>query len=327
MKFGQKVTYGNGLITLGDSFSVPYGLNATSPAHAYTGRLTAHVGGTRTSYAEGGTGTTKAANAASSLIGLRKQLITCMAGFNDIRKDGAVTIPKIKGNTRAAIAAAFSEDSVPASAMRSAGTWSALGSGAGGRALALGGTGRYTNDPNAYLEWDFFGETLVVGGIAATAGAGYKDFNVQVDGGSAVDFICAGQTDENYSLCALVLKDLGYSKHTVRLSPKDSSQWTAIDYVGTIGEPGAKAPMLVGEIPSMTNWTYAGFTLTPAELLAANDAIADVVDEFSWLPVEIVPVNDYYNVANGVSSDGAHPNDTGHWQIFEAFKSRISLWS
>jgi len=325
MDFGSRAVVGAGIYGFGDSFSV--GGGASSQANGFSYLLAAKVGGTFTNLAVSGTRTASAAKAAmGSLPVLRKPIVVMMSGFNDILTLGSVV--SIQANHRALIAASFLKENVPASAMRRSGTWTALGAD-GGRANFIGGTGLYTTDPNAYLEWDFFGETLVVGGYT-TSGTEYKDFNVSIDGGTPTTFSASAMTSETYpatGLNALVLKNLGFGKHTVRLSQKASviGVYMAPDYVGTLAAPGATGSTFIGQIPSMLNWSYAGNTINQAVEDAANAGIASVVAEFSEWPVRLVPVNDFYTPdSTHTAADGEHPTDAGHAQICAAFWSRMS---
>lgn len=320
MDFGARVYSGQGLVSFGDSF--------TSWQGSYVNDLSAHIGGSLNNQAAGGTGTTQATRSAlASLPVNRKAAVSTLAGFNDIGLCGSPSIELIKSNTRSLIAAALLKENAPASALRSSGAWSALGGAYGGRAFAIGGTGMFTIDPAAYLEWDFFGETLVVGAYATNVFLSggpwvYRPVRVSIDGGPYQLLETANiNTTEDYAYVVMVLKNLGYTKHTVRLSVDDPSYYTTVDYVGTLIEPAAARGVLVGGIPTRTDWGSG--LATQAMTDTANAAIESVVSEFSEYPVRYVAVEDYYS---SVGPDGIHPDSAGHDQIFQAFKSRISLW-
>jgi lysophospholipase L1-like esterase len=328
MDFGARALTGYGVTMMGDSFTVHGG--ASDAAHGYATKFSDFVGGTLDNQGVSGTGTiTAAKNALAAMVVNRKRLATVLAGFNDIGRTGVAAYDKIKANHRSIIAAAFLREAVPASAMTATGTWTALGNGLGGKAFALGGTPLYTTDPGAYLEWEFFGETLVVGAYIQEASGSYKDFNVSIDGAAPVVYQSLGLNDETYpssGFNALVFKNLGFGRHTVRVSDKSGAGvYTVVDYVGTLIDPAAAVGLLVGEVPTRTQWTYNGNTINQAITEDASAAIASVVAEFSEWPVRMVPVSDFYTPAD-VGSDGYHPNDAGHKRIFQAFKSQVSLW-
>lgn len=324
MDFGSRIVAGGGLYGFGDSFSVGGGASVQTNGFSYL--LAAKVGGTFTNLAVSGTRTVAAAKASmGSLPVVRKPAVVMMSGFNDILTGGSVA--SIQSNTRALIAASLLKENVPASSLRRAGVWTALGPD-GGRANFIGGTGLYTTDPAAYLEWDFFGETLVVGSYT-TEGTQYRDFSVSIDGGASVPFFASGMTSETYpatGLNALVLQNLGFGKHTVRLSQGAApGTYMTVDYVGTLIEPGASGSTFIGQIPSMLNWSYNGITINQGIEDTANAGIASVVAEFAGWPVRLVPVNDFYTPdAAHTAADGEHPLDPGHVQIMNAFWSRMS---
>lgn len=332
MNFGTKVKVGSSLITFGDS--ITYGSAASDTNHRYANIVNSKIGGTLYNQAVSGTGMANQSRNAFPIIPIKNSaVVSVMAGFNDLLREGAASFNKIESNLRAFITNALLVDAVPASICRSNGTWVSAGSSDGGKAINFGGNGLYTTGGTSnYLEWDFFGETLVVGSWTTTSGANggtYKDFDISIDGGTPVTFFANGATNDAYPATnynTKVLLNLGYGKHTVRVSPKSSGAYTIIDYFGTLSAPGATAPVLVAEIPSMTTWTYNGNTLSPTTLADANTLIASVVSEFSAWPVRLVPTNSFYTPGAGyTSADGQHPSDGGMAQIASAFMSQISL--
>lgn len=329
--FGSRVKVASALVTFGDSITA--GNAASSTGNRYANIVAAKIGGSLNNLAVSGTGMAQQSRAAFPVIPVRNgSVVSVMAGFNDLLRTGSASFNKIETNLRAFIANALLGQAVPASSMRKVGTWTSAGTSDGGKAITLGGNGLYTYDgPSSYLEWDFFGETLVVGSwttIAAASGGTYKDFAISIDGVSFGTFFANGATDDAYpatNFNARVFQNLGFTKHTVRLSPLSAGAYTIVDYVGTLAAPGSVAPVLVAHIPSMTNWTYNGNTLSPATLNDANAMIASVVAEFSgW--VRLVPTNDFYTPGPGfTAADGEHPTDAGMAQIVKAFESQIGL--
>lgn len=329
MSFGTRYLAGAGMYGFGDSFSV--GAGASSPANGFSALLAAHIGGTFTNKAVSGTRTMHAAKAAVATLPVNhREAVVMLSGFNDILTGGSVD--SISANTRAVIAASLLRDNVPGSAMRRYGSWTLYGSSDPGRSNAVGGQAMYTTDTNARLEWDFFGDNLVIGGYT-TVGAQYKDFSVSVDGGPPATFHASGMTSEAYpstGLNALVLRGLGKGKHTVQLYQKSGAPGTymVVDYVGTMASPGSIGSTFIGHIPSMLDWTYNGLTINQAIEDAANAGIAAVVAEFSDYQVFLVPVNDYYTPdSTHTAADGEHPTDAGHAQIFGAFWLRVDQTS
>jgi len=331
MEFGVRVKAGSALITFGDSMTA--GQAASDAAHRYTNILAAKLGGALDNRAVSGTGMAQQSRAAFPAVPLRNgSVVSVMAGFNDLLRTGSASFPKIETNLRALIANALLAQAWPASSCRQTGTWVSAGTVDGGKALALGGTGLYTTGgPATTLDCDFFGETLVVGSwttIAATSGGTYKDFAIAIDGVPVGTFFANGATDDAYpatNFNARVFKNLGFAKHTVTLSPLAAGAYTIVDYVGVLAAPGSVAPVLVAQIPAMTNWTYNGNTLSPTTLADANTLIASVVGEYEgW--ARLVPINDFYTPGPGFTAlDGQHPADGGMAQIAKAFDSQVGI--
>jgi lysophospholipase L1-like esterase len=324
--YGARFTRGATISAYGDSFTA--GAYASDTAHVYVSRLAAYTGATVNNQAVSGTETAEAAKAllATQPV-LRKAPVTVLSGFNDIGRWGTAAFPKIGANTRAMIAAAFLRDVVPASAApRSLGRWIAPGASIGGKSVAVGGTAMYSDDAGAYLEFDIYGPTAVVGAFTQISTGTYADLNVSVDGGAPSVYQSLGLTNMPYPQVgynALVLRNLGVGKHTIRVSAVQSGLHCVIDYVGTLVDPEHAAGMLVGGVPTRTNWTIDGNTINQAITDQASAIIASVVSEFPGYPVRFVPVNDFYNT--GFASDGYHPDDTGHFLIYQAFRSRLNL--
>jgi lysophospholipase L1-like esterase len=328
MGFGAKFPAGLGVLAFGDSFTL--GVGASDQAHWYISRFAAYVGGSVNNKAISGTGTSASAKALlSNSPLLRKQGTTILSGFNDIGATGMASIEKIKSNHRAMLAASFLRDAVPASlAPRSSGVWNTLGSSAGGKSFALGGTPMFSDDVGAYLEFDFYGETLVVGAYTQISTGFYNDLNVSIDDGAPTIYLSLGESDDPYPAVgynANVYRNLGAGKHTVRLSGVSTGKHCVIDYIGTLIDPADAAGVLVGGVPTRTNWTHGEFTTDQATTDAASYAIAGVVAEFPDYPVQYIPIADFYSAAD-VWTDGYHPSDLGHQLIAQAFRSRVNLW-
>lgn len=323
MFFGYQAFIGAGLIAFGDSFTV--GQGATDAPHQYAIRLNSYIGGTLNNQAISGTGTSVAAQKACAILpNNRKSAVSVLAGYNDIGRYGASAYFQISNNLRSIITCSLLKESLPASNLRRFGIWNALGANYGGRAFFLGGTGLYTDDANAYLEWDFYGETLVVGSYA-TSPASYSNVKVSIDGADPQVLQNIGiQSNEAFAYTVLVLKNLGFGKHTVRLFVDDANHHTTIDYVGTLVNPKMAQVILIGEIPIRTLWTYNGVTIDQSIINSANVIIEATINEFSEWPVSLVPTSQFYKTTD-VGPDGLHPNDTGHLHLFEAFKSQLSL--
>jgi hypothetical protein len=326
VQFGTRFISGAPLVAIGDSFT--QGAGASDVTHSYISRLAAYLNSTLVNLSVSGTGTDEGAKALLGHFQInRRYNLTILSGFNDVGSYGISALNKITCNHRAMIAASFLREAHPAStAPRRVGNWTPLGTSIGGVAQTAGGTGMFTDDgPTSYLEFDVFGETIVIGGYTQIATGMYQDFNVSIDGADPIVFDGLGMNIMPYPAVgfnAMVLKNQGFSNHTVRISPI-ADPHTVLDYVGSLIDPAAAVGCLIGSIPTRTNWSEHGFTSNQSTMDAVSAAIAGVVEEFAGWPVSLIPIDDFYH---SVYSDGYHPSDGGHLEIFNAFKSNVSLW-
>lgn len=320
----SKFIAGSGILSFGDSFTV--GSNATSN-YGYAQMLAAYVGGPASNYGAGSSLTTysTAKGFAYLPVGYRRQLVTYMAGLNNIRGGGAAAIPCIEGDLRAFIAASLLATAVPASSLPKTGSWSALASDWGGKSYALGGTAMFTSDINATMRYNFYGDNMVVGAYRTSGVGHYQDFEIEIDGGAPILFSLLGLTNKTATYDAKVISGLGVGRHTAIFRPINSIPHTVIDYVGTLVAPGSQAPVLIGKIPYLLNWAQYNSIATQAIADDANAVIESVAAEFSGYDVQVVEVNDFYDYSTNCSSDGIHPTSAGHTQISNAFKDRIVL--
>jgi len=316
-----------GLIAYGDSLttgSLAVGNNG------YAQQLAPYIGGTSLNYALGSSRSSYSANKALQTLpeGYRRPVVSWMAGLNDIRQTGMLALPKIEGNLRAFLAACFLRDACPASKMKRTGTWTALSAGAGGKASAIGGTGLYCTNTANKLEWTFYGDNVVVGGILVNGGSGtYQDLEISIDGGAWTLFDIFVPPDAEFRYDAKIFTGLGLGIHTVAIRPVTANPYTVVDYVGTLTDPLTQSPVFVSEIPYLLNWAQYNSVATQAICDAANQVINDVVAEFAGYEIEVVKVNDFYDptVAGNCASDGIHPTSQGHGHILDAFKDKITL--
>lgn len=312
----MKIEKNTGIYTLGDSITV--GQSATT-GNSYASKLVAYIGGSLNNQGVSGSGTCEAARRGVTISKTRNYLMTVMSGLNDVRRTGLNSITKIKTNLRAIIHAGLSGNCVSAGHLTRTGSWTVLSSLLGGRGRSLPAGGAIsTTDSSATLSWSFTGTNLIVGSIAS-ANNSFDDLEIIVDGVSHYLQV-SNITDENYSYPSLLIKDLEDTTHNVVIKSKNGTQ-IAVDYVGILAEN--PTPILIAYIPYLTSLTYAGNTITLADIDAVNAEIESIVCEYD--NVGLVRTNDFYNLSTGISSDGIHPNNVGHNQIYEAFISEITL--
>lgn len=271
-------------------------------------------------------------------------LTLAMAGLNDIRLAGsnAKTLEKIQQCYRSLIINQFLKTAVPASdaSVRKDMGWNAnyASSAVGGKAEYLGGKGVSTSTNRISLSWTFTGNNVVIGYTGSDGDAKRKQgsFSVVVDYLNAGyytqngiwDGVSDGTYDNTIGPASIFIGGLSAGTHTVMIVSEEN-EFTAIDYFGTLNYPDQCSPLLIGQIPFMTT---AGYTAnapydkaTEAAIVAANNAIEDVVREFAALgyPVAIVPINKAIQLPDDIDKDNVHWNSNGHEHIFNALQAVI----
>jgi len=317
-----------GLISFGDSFTMGYYSNGNN-SNGYAKQISDHVGGTFANYGLGSSYSTYATKKALEVLpeGYRRPVATWMAGLNDIREQGMPAVNKIGANLRAFLASCFLRDCVPASQLKRVGTWTALANVYGGKAYYCGGTPLYTsNNIDASLTYDFYGDNLVIGAYRTNGTTGYyQDLSISIDGCAPVIFSLFGLTVEQISHDAKIFRGLGAGWHKAVIKPVNALNFTVLDYVGTLVDNGTQSPVFVSKIPYLVNWAQYGSIANQTICDATNTVIESVVTDFCSPDVALIDVNSFYNLTYGVYTDGLHPNQTGHTQIAYGFKANINL--
>ncbi|WP_049732869.1 hypothetical protein [Rhizobium ecuadorense] len=321
------IKYGSGIQAFGNS--IPFGYNASSGA-GYVNRMSAWVGGAVENRAIGSTGVKSIAEQGYTYhpYGSRSKLCIWDGPLNDIRGASAAALDCIKPALDAFLSSAFMGGGRPAShsqVIRS-GTWSALSNAWGGKAFPLSGTPLLTTDPNASLTFSFTGPNISVHAFSTGGVGNYGNLNIEIDGVSTV-FEIQGKAKAADVACAAAKAffGLGAGAHTIKISPVGAGN-TVVDCIGIPYAPNF-APVLVGQIPYITNWTQYGAIGTKADVDAANIIIANAVDEWkaAGFPVECVNTNDFYDAVTGCDTDGIHPTNIGHLNYATGYLSKIRI--
>lgn len=332
---GVKIDYyvGASLKTFGDSFVAQ---------NNFTASLAGMMKSTQTNLGVSGTGASRVALNGYANLPLNggHYNIVAEAAANDLYRNGAAasTLSKIRDCYKAFLAAAFLNTAIPASSASSSGPTGPIGPVGiwGEKAQSLGGTARYAPTNGAFLSWTFSGNSVVVGTFASD-GTVYPlgDINVYIDNVLVETVNFAGDTDGNIGAydsekkqgltpAALVYTGLSAGSHTVKVE-KAGGSYMLIDYFGTLVAPATAPSVFVGEVHKLNAIGYAAQPKrSPTVDAAGTAAIADSVNYFADLgyPTVLVPINDFYNLANGVSSDNEHPNSIGGVQIANAYVSK-----
>lgn len=323
------VKQGAGIQVFGNSIAA--GANADVNA-GYINHLAAFIGGSIDQRAVSGSGVKSITQQGYAFhqYGSRTKLCLWDGPLNDIRRYGMAALPAIRLSLDAFLASAFTGGARPASYPQVVknGPWSTLGDAHGGKAFSFGATPLFTTDAAASMSLTFSGDTLGVHSFATEGGTTYKDLIVNIDGIDHL-FELAGKALPGEQSCgaAKIFRDLGGGSHTVTVRPVEAGAYSVVDCF-TWPTADGFAPVLVGHIPFLANWPQYGSIATQAIAEAANAVIDEVVGEWKadGFPVEVVPINDFYDPARDCDTDGIHPsNKWGHKNYMIAWLSRIGL--
>lgn len=323
------VAKGTGLQVFGNSIAT--GSNAPVGA-GYADRIAAFIGGSVESRAVGGTGVKSITQQgyAHHQYGSRAKLCIWDGPLNDIRRYGMDALPAIPLSLNAFLASAFTSGARPASYSQvvKSGAWYPLGDAHGGKAFSFGATPMYTTDGNASMSLTFTGDTLAVHSFATEGATTYKDLIVNIDGIDHL-FEIAGKALWGEQSCgaAMIFRDLGGGPHTVTVRPSAAGSYSVVDCFTWPTVEGF-APVLVGHIPFLANWSQYGSIATQAIAEAANAVIDAVVAEWAadGFPVEVVRINDFYDPSRDCDIDGIHPKTLAHYFNYPlAYMSKMRL--
>lgn len=332
----------NSLSAFGDS--ITSGSNASDAAHRYINIVATSKGLALTNYGLGGSGVWYMASASQATAFDNTDLLTAMAGYNDIRRNGAAakTLKKIEACFRTLFVRALRnnlQDASGSGAVTRSGTFSGFAAssygGLYGSGSIPGSVASYSQTSGDYWEWAFTGTAFSVQFIASDgAVATYGTCNVIVDGNTVAsidlnnwyDGVSDGVYDNARGPLAYSYHGFTNTSHTVRIQVT-SNNIVAVDLFEKVNAPASSPAILFAEIPYTNSVGYASSPSSGS--IAASDSASNVikllVDEYLALGYNIafVKTNTYYNVYTGISSDNIHPADSGMADIATAFTTAI----
>lgn len=337
LKNKYKAFLTNDVQAFGDSYTV--GQQASPSTESYINKIAAANNCTITNNAVGGVGvwfTCQQHFTTTPSWGTYQSAIW-MAGFNDLRRNGAAasTILKIKGCLRSTIVDQFLKYGTAASAVTNTGTWSNM-TGIGSKSAAsLSGNARQSSTVGNTLTYTSPVSSNVVVGTFNTDGTTYNygRFTVSIDGtvvqtfdpNNRTDGVSDGTYDNGITQEVLVFENLRNSTHTVVITLLDAKP-TVIDYFGVMLSGADCSSIFCSSVPHLTALGYitgTGTNGSDAAFDAADLAIESVVNEFPNYPAIYVPVNNYYIPATDVGADNIHPNNLGYTHLAQAFQAAI----
>lgn len=337
------------LYSFGDSFTNP-GLNASPSSLAYINLLKSVYNMTLTNSGASGRGIWLAASSIQGLSFTRTtSLITVLAGFNDLRRLDASSdvrvLKKIEAGYRSIIFKAISSSAIRSgsSSVTRTGTFTAFAANTvGGLGIAGSIPGANTatfNTGGAAATWQWTA-TGTGFGIQFIANSGdvetYGTCLVKIDGTTVAtinlnnwyDNVSDGTYDNRRGPLALTWHGLTNTTHTIQVVANGDGI-VPVDFFGDLQTTANSAAMIFGGVPYMdaTGYATAPNSGSSATFDLGTTVIKNLVAEYRLLgfPIAFADWNKFYNITTGLSSsDHIHPNNTGHGQGAESFKSVIN---
>lgn len=324
------------LTTYGDS--ITSGLNASVAGNRWANKLATDKSLTLTNSGLSGSGVWYALSQLKSITWDNTKVITVMAGFNDIDRNGdaARTLLKIEACYRSMVIAAIRGTQVAsgsASVTRTGTITTSLALTYGGInsnvAIPASNAASTSSTIGDNWQWTFTGTGFCVQFIASDgAVATYGTVDIYIDGAvvksvdlnSFYDGVSDGVYDNKRGPIAYSFHGLSNTSHTIKVQVT-SAATVILDFFAPLNSIASTPPMIFAEIPYRQGSTYP---------LSARDSgtgvIKTIVDEYRALGynIALAKINTYYNIYNGLSYDSVHPNDTGHAQIESAFLAAIN---
>lgn len=335
--------------TWGDSFTV--GLNSSDPSLSYVGLLASGRNTFVNNKAVSSKGIWNMISVANTQVNAaygpnNKIKTSVLVGFNDVRSGGntAKLQNRILGGYRSFAVNAFKKFQIAAgsgdSSIVRTGTWAGFDARTVGGKYTTGAlSGKFAvssntlNDTIAFT----FTDTNVAVGLIGNSGdiETYGIIDILIDGVVQIstdlntwsDNITVGLYDCRRVPIAFFFTGLSNSTHTITVKITTAGI-TPVDYFAIMDNPQNCKKVLFCEIPYMN---ATGYAQAPANgsIAAADGAsakISQVVTEFAGWPIVYVPINTgpyAFNLTTDVSPDNIHPNDLGHFHIYQSISAML----
>jgi hypothetical protein len=326
--------------------SITYGLNAspiTDSAYAYI--IASKLAQTITNIGVSSTGMVSIAN--RNLINVNPGnhvMETVMGGLNDVRANGPArkTLNKVINGYKSIFAnqymKAYTNAGTGGVNVTRYGSWTNSWN-----AQAEGGkttVGAYTSTTNDSITYTFTDSTVIVGlmgGDGSVASLIGTDIDVYIDGVFNSTINTNNQTDgvtegggfpTNRCAMAFYFGSLTNAAHKIKLVKKSTGGggYMICDYFGHFRRSDSANLMLWFEAPYLKGIGYAGGLASNSVIDTLNSKIDSLITTsfIKWYPTYVVKTNNCYDTTSGTSTDGIHPNNTGHLQIANCGLNRIN---
>ncbi|MHC2481549.1 hypothetical protein [Rhizobium leguminosarum] len=311
--------------------SVTLGVASLNAANYWVNRYAQFVGGAVENRAISGTGLPSMVAQANAYAPYSGRTRTGLVDgpLNDVRQAASACLPSIKPAYDALISTLFSGSfrgaSWPAPVVR-AGVWSNLGTSYGGRSCFFPPNApMQTTDPTASITFQFTGPIVCLHGFASETDD-WLDLDIEIDGvlWGSTDWTFKARPGAGKQAVASVIDGLSAGAHTIKVKAPaagiPSGHKCVIDGIQC---PLIAAPVLLGSVPDIPDWTALGSIGTWADAQDCNAIIEQVANEWAarGYPVGYVTVENI----RAWNADGVHPVDRGHlnWALCYLAGTRI----
>jgi hypothetical protein len=314
--------------------SITLGAAALNAPNYWVNRYAQFVGGSVENRGVSGTGLPSMvaqANAYAPYSG-RTKIGLVDGPLNDVRQAGAAMLPSVKPALDALISSLFSGyfrgAAWPSPVIRT-GTWTNLGASYGGRSCFFPPNApMQTVTPGASITFPFTGPIVCVHGFASEIDD-WMDMDIEIDGApwGSTDWWLKARPGAGKQAVAVVIDGLSAGAHTIKLIAPASIGVGQRCVIDGIQCPIMAAPVLLGSVPNIGNWSALASIGTWADAQACNVIIEQVSVEWQarGYPVGFADLTTFMDPARDYSGDGVHPTDRGHlnWALGYLAATRI----
>lgn len=330
-----EIQLNQGVQTFG--MSITAGALSVNTVNYWVNRFAQYVGGPVENRAVSGSGLPDMAATANAFApyGGRTKTGLIDGPLNDVRQAGAGCLVSVKPALDGMLSNLFSGTwrgaQWGAPLIVKTGVWSSLGASYGGRSTFWSGYApMFTTDPDASISFVFNGEVVAIHGFASETDD-WLDWDIEIDGVAFgnTEWAFAARPGTGKQSVAKIIDGLGSGSHMIKLTPPASGIPAGKRCVlDGFQVPLMAAPVLLGSIPNIANWSAFGAIGTWADAQSCNVIIEQVANEWAarGYPVEFVDLTEFIDPSRDFAGgDGVHPPDRGHLNWALGYLSSVRI--
>ena len=339
----------NRVIEMGDSIMVSN--NASPASNSYRARLASTYTWTEVNLSLGGSGTWNEISSfhQATVAPRATTVIIESAGLNDIRNShDQKTFNKIESCLHSILKRCFQKSGVAAGSgsVTRSGSFTVFDAAVhGGKYDSAGGIGGnsacFNTTANATWTYAFTGVAISVTFSASDPTINRGVAEIRIDGVlvdtvddlmQRFDGVSDGVNDNKRGPHTVTYFGLTNAAHSIEVKALTGSPSVVVDEFSVLDENIANLGVVfVLEVPKITDYAIAGRDQASDAYIDQVNALREsVVDLYAaaGYPVYFIPImlgnQGFYDVTTGIDSDGVHPTNTGHDQIFDSIVQWIS---